>query len=600
MRARGRVAVAVAGAGLCWLYFRQASTIWVTSDGASNALQAWDMLHGNLLLHGWWLSDVTFCTTELPEYMLVELARGLSVSVVWVSAALTYTLLVLLAGFLAAGPATRERTAGEAATGDTVRVPGRERLVRALLAIGLVLAPSSVLGTPMLLSSPDHTGTAVPLLAVLLFLDRARFRSVRSPAGRRWAAPGAVAMLAGLALAWIQVADQVGLYAGALPVAAVCGLRFAWYAWTWLRGTAIGPPRRARAAPAARASTAEATLAGVSAGEMSTAGVRTAGTGPAGARSPGTGTREAPVTPAGKAGTGEARASAARTGLAGAGAAGPGEPAGRPASASLAGAGAGRRQGAGEPGPARARAAFRASAARVDLLLALAALASVPVALVALRAIRQLGGFYAAPVTAGGDSMLAPLSQLPLHARMTAESVEVLFGANYFDQKQPVLLVIACAHFLGVALALAGLVVAIWLLLAGRLDRVSQVLVAAILVLLAGGLLGTRMLDILAAHEIAAVAPFGAALAGRTLGGPLARLRVGAAWRRRPASGQDSGAPGRGARDPGGRGQRAPRLGIAALGLGLAAALGFLCYDGTLASYGAGGQPVADWLAARH
>ena len=25
----------------------------VTSDGANNALQAWDMLHGHLLLHGW-------------------------------------------------------------------------------------------------------------------------------------------------------------------------------------------------------------------------------------------------------------------------------------------------------------------------------------------------------------------------------------------------------------------------------------------------------------------------------------------------------------------------------------------------------------------
>ena len=42
----------------------------VNADGASNALQAWDMLHGNLLLHGWWLSDVSFYTTELPQYTL--------------------------------------------------------------------------------------------------------------------------------------------------------------------------------------------------------------------------------------------------------------------------------------------------------------------------------------------------------------------------------------------------------------------------------------------------------------------------------------------------------------------------------------------------
>ncbi|MFI5068426.1 MAG: hypothetical protein ACHP9Z_31215, partial [Streptosporangiales bacterium] len=46
-----------------------ARTRAVNSDGAGQALQAWDMLHGNLLLRGWSLSDVSFYTTELPEYM---------------------------------------------------------------------------------------------------------------------------------------------------------------------------------------------------------------------------------------------------------------------------------------------------------------------------------------------------------------------------------------------------------------------------------------------------------------------------------------------------------------------------------------------------
>ena len=55
-----------------------ARTRAVNSDGASNALQAWDMLHGNLLLHGWLLGDVSYYTTELPQYMLVELVRGLN------------------------------------------------------------------------------------------------------------------------------------------------------------------------------------------------------------------------------------------------------------------------------------------------------------------------------------------------------------------------------------------------------------------------------------------------------------------------------------------------------------------------------------------
>jgi hypothetical protein len=58
------------------VYLELARTRAVNSDGAGNALQAWDMLHGNLLLHGWSLSDVSFYTTELPQYMLVELVRG--------------------------------------------------------------------------------------------------------------------------------------------------------------------------------------------------------------------------------------------------------------------------------------------------------------------------------------------------------------------------------------------------------------------------------------------------------------------------------------------------------------------------------------------
>jgi hypothetical protein len=53
------------------------------------------MLHGNLLLRGWHLSDVSFYTTELPEYMLVEAVHGLGAGVVHAGAALTYTLLVV-------------------------------------------------------------------------------------------------------------------------------------------------------------------------------------------------------------------------------------------------------------------------------------------------------------------------------------------------------------------------------------------------------------------------------------------------------------------------------------------------------------------------
>ena len=73
------VAACLGLAALLYLaYLRQSQSLGTDADGASNVLQAWDMLHGNLLLHGWRLSDVSFYTTELPEYMLVELVRGLA------------------------------------------------------------------------------------------------------------------------------------------------------------------------------------------------------------------------------------------------------------------------------------------------------------------------------------------------------------------------------------------------------------------------------------------------------------------------------------------------------------------------------------------
>ena len=186
------VAAAVA---LFACYLRLAGTRAVNSDGASQALQAWDMLHGNLVLHGWGLTDVSFYTTELPQYMLVELIRGLHADVVHVAAAMTYTLVVMLAALLAKGTAT-----------------GREALVRVLVTAGIMLAPQLATGTNVLISSPDHIGTSVPVLVVWLILDRAR---------PRWYIPA----VAGLVLAWATVADTLVLYIGVLPLAVVCAVR---------------------------------------------------------------------------------------------------------------------------------------------------------------------------------------------------------------------------------------------------------------------------------------------------------------------------------------------------------------------------------------
>jgi hypothetical protein len=189
------VGYAVAAIALFFCYLRVSGTQKVTSDGATNALQAWDMLHGNLLLHGWTLTDVSFWTTELPEYMLVELVRGLGASDVHVAAALSYTLLVVLASLVAKGRAT-----------------GAEGLTRALIAAGIMIAPQLGEGTLILLLAPDHTGTGVPLLVTWLVLDRAP---------RRWFTPP----LIGLLLTWALMGDRITELLGVLPLALVCAVR---------------------------------------------------------------------------------------------------------------------------------------------------------------------------------------------------------------------------------------------------------------------------------------------------------------------------------------------------------------------------------------
>jgi hypothetical protein len=197
MRRRLRLGsgLAAAAAVLLFCYLRIAGTIPVVSDGAGDALQGWDMLHGNPLLHGWWATDVSFWTTELPLSALVEAVAGLRAEVVHISAALTYALLVLLAAYAAKGRAT-----------------GTEGVARALVAVVVMVAPEPGAGVYLTLSSPDHVGTGVPVLLVLLLLDWAP---------RRWWVPVAAGALLTLGL----IGDPLVLAVGVLPIIAVCMTR---------------------------------------------------------------------------------------------------------------------------------------------------------------------------------------------------------------------------------------------------------------------------------------------------------------------------------------------------------------------------------------
>jgi hypothetical protein len=188
-------AFVLAGIVLFFTYLRLSNTYPENSDQANLGLQAWDMLHGNLLLHGWVLSDVSFYTTELPQYMLLELILGLHTGTFHAAAAMTYTLAVLLAALLAKGKAT-----------------GREAVVRVVVTGAIMLAPQLGFGVFVLLLTVGHIGTSVPLLVTWLVLDRWR---------PRWYVP----VVVGILLTWGAVADSLVLAVGAVPLALVCGLR---------------------------------------------------------------------------------------------------------------------------------------------------------------------------------------------------------------------------------------------------------------------------------------------------------------------------------------------------------------------------------------
>jgi hypothetical protein len=201
--------VMLAAAVLFFCYWRQSQSAPLSSDGSANVLQAWDMLHGNPLLRQWWVSDVSFYTTELPQYVLIEVLTGLGPWVVHIGAAMTYTLLVLLAALLGGGTTPQDPPASLPVgthppgppLGGAVRPPVPPG---ALLAGGLMLAPQ-LSATSILLLSPDHIGTAVPLLAIWLLIDRAAPR-------------GYIPVLVCLLFTATMVADSIILLTGIVPL----------------------------------------------------------------------------------------------------------------------------------------------------------------------------------------------------------------------------------------------------------------------------------------------------------------------------------------------------------------------------------------------
>jgi hypothetical protein len=198
-------AIAVTAAALFAVYLKLSGTSPMNSDSANVLLMGWDMLHGNPLLHGWYATDVSVYTTEVPQYGLLTLFLGVHPETTHVAAAMTYTLATLLAMLLARGGTS-----------------GRSALLRMAITGGiLVAAPQLGAGVYALDMVVDHIGTSVPLLIIWLLLDRF------DRSAPHWWVP----VLTMLLLTWVLIADPVVLVMGVAPLALVSGIRFIQGVW---------------------------------------------------------------------------------------------------------------------------------------------------------------------------------------------------------------------------------------------------------------------------------------------------------------------------------------------------------------------------------
>ena len=205
-----------------------------------------------------------------------------------------------------------------------------------------------------------------------------------------------------------------------------------------------------------------------------------------------------------------------------------------------------------------------------DLALVVAAVASFGLTQLFIKAINSAGGYYLHAIPA--KSQISHWSTIPSQVKTFGQNLMYLFGANFWIKPQ-VLTNFAYLHLVGVAVALVGLVVALWSW--PRADRVTRTLVIAVLAVFAAGAISPLSQPISGAHEIAIILPLSAALAGRVIGPWLA----------------------------GPLGWRGPAVRMAVACVLVVAGVGYgwnLGYNASKRSNPAVDQSLADWLVAHH
>ncbi len=203
------------------VFVRIAMSLPVDSDAANNALQAWDMLHGNFLLHNWVIGDATYYTFDLPVTAIAEAFLGVNPLAVHVALALTFLIVAVLALAIA-------------------RIDCRGAATAVRCAVVVAVMTAGLADSFIFLLKPDHAATSAFLLACFLLIDRAP---------SRWFTPLVLFVI----LCAGQIGDALVLYV-AVPTIILVSL------YRWVSG---GGPRSSglRTAAAAALSVPAAVLA---------------------------------------------------------------------------------------------------------------------------------------------------------------------------------------------------------------------------------------------------------------------------------------------------------------------------------------------------
>ncbi|HEY6787090.1 MAG TPA: hypothetical protein VI365_07240 [Trebonia sp.] len=203
-RWRGVAGWACAGLALYAVYLQISLGGRVDSDGANSALQAWDLIHGDLLLHGWLIGDATYYSFELPINGITQLIFGLGPLAAHVASALVYFIVTACAVALA--------VAGSRG--------GPARVARSAVTVTVLAAPLlTMLTVSTLIEEPDHPGTSVFILIPALLVDRLPGSPLQRPA-RWWVAP-----VVCLILAAGELGDATVTYVAVPAIALACAYR---------------------------------------------------------------------------------------------------------------------------------------------------------------------------------------------------------------------------------------------------------------------------------------------------------------------------------------------------------------------------------------